>query len=523
MKLPDFKKPLSLLAVGLLAWSQPARADIELPAILGDNMVLQASPDTRLWGQGISGEKVTVMFQGRTYHTTVENNQWTIALPDLETGGPFSMEIRGFNRIQLNNILVGDVWLGSGQSNMRFSLSRALEADAAIAAADHPEIRLFTVAENAADVPLDDVQGEWVVCSPETVRNFSAVQYYFGREIAGTQDIPVGLVLSSVGGTRICSWISAPDLAANPESEYYFTYFDELLANYHPAYAEYLARLDADPTLSERAPRHPFERMPSGYFNAMIAPLTSFAVKGILWYQGETDSWWAEPYERMMRDLIWAWRRDWGQGELPFLIVQLASFDGKLRVDENYPYIREAQRLVARSEPNTALAVAIDVGEKDDIHPKDKEPVGHRLALAARHLAYGEDIEFSGPTLAGVRFDAGRAIVSFDHAESGLRSRSPELRGFELAGQDEAFHPARAEIAGNTVMLRSDAVEDARYVRYAWDGFPDCDLENGAGLPASPFRTDTVKRLNKEEWEAKYPEKLAESEAMQATLDVGAR
>lgn len=507
----------------LVSGALPARADVQLPAIIGDNMVLQVSPETKVWGKGISGEKVTVFFQGQTYHTTVVDNDWQVVLTDLVPGGPYTMEIRGYNRIQLENILVGDVWLGSGQSNMAFSLRRARDAQAEIAAAHYPEIRLFTVTESATDTPQDDVDGEWVVCTPEHARNFSAVLYHFGREIADTQEIPVGLVLSSVGGTRICSWLSAPDLAANPEAEYYFTYFEKLLADYYPSYADYLERLDADPNLTDRAPRHPFERMPSGYFNAMIAPLTSFAVKGFLWYQGETDSWWAEPYERMMRDLIWSWRREWGQGELPFLIVQLASFDGKLRVDENYPYIREAQRLVALSEPNTALAVTIDVGEEDDIHPRDKAPVGHRLALAARHLAYGEDVEFSGPRLASVRFESGSAFVTFSHVESGLRSRASELRGFELAGLDEVFYPASAEILNDMVKLKARGVSDPRYVRYAWGGFPACDLENGAGLPASPFRTDTVKRLTKEAWEAKHPEKLAESEAIQATLDVGTR
>ncbi len=515
-------KPLRLILLLGVAAGQLV-ADISLPAILGDNMVLQSGEHTRIWGQAISGERVTVQFQGQTYETVAVDNRWEVWLQGVAVGGPYHMELRGFNRLRVENILVGDVWLASGQSNMMFNLNRADNAEEAIAGADQPLLRLFVVSKDAADTPQDDVTGAWVECTPETVARFSAVQYFFGREIAATQGIPVGLVLSGVGGTRICSWIAPADLDANPDSPLYRDYFADLLADYYPAYATWLEAFDADPKVAGKPPRHPFERMPSGYYHAMIAPLQPLTLKGFLWYQGETDSWWAEPYERLFTDLIWSWRREWGQGELPFLFVQLASYNGKLRVDENYPYLRDAQRLVAEKVPGTAMAVAIDVGEEMDIHPRAKEPVGHRLALAARHLVYGEDVAYSGPWFESVRFGGGDAVVRFAHTEGGLRARSPELRGFEVAGQDLVFHPAQARIEGATVVLRADAVNDPRYVRYAWDGFPDCDLENGVGLPAVPFRTDDVKRLTKEEWEAKYPEKLAASEALEATLDVGGR
>ena len=463
---------IRLTSVALLSWlvcvANLASAAVKPHPLFGDNCVLQQATKVPVWGTADDGEKVTVKLQDQEVSATATDGKWRVDLNNLKSGGPFEMTIAGNETITVKNVLVGEVWIASGQSNMQWSVARSAESETTIAQAANARIHLLSVPREAADMPLDTVDVAWVECGPQSVPEFSAVAYHFGRALEAQLQVPVGLINTSYGGTPAEAWTSKEALEAVPELK-------KLLTN--------------SPAQNKAAQR------PTGLYNAMIHPLRPYAIRGAIWYQGESNAGRAYEYQTLFPTMIGCWRKDWGQGDFPFLFVQLAPFH-KI-VDQpgasEWAELREAQRLTAKNVPNTAMAVITDVGDENDIHPQKKGPVGERLALAARALAYGEKIEYSGPTVAGVEISGNRITLGFDHAASGLKtSDDGPLKGFAIAGKDNVFHNAVAEIQQDRVVVSSPEVAEPVAVRYGWADYPVVNLANKEGLLASPFRTDEL-------------------------------
>jgi len=466
---------------------------------------LQRDQPLRIWGRADSGETVTVRFAGQEVSTEAnETGNWQVFLNPMPAGGPHEMTIQGRNRIVLRDVLLGEVWVASGQSNMVWPVRRSNDSEAEISSADFPRLRLFKVKLRVSDEPLDDVEGAWQAATPQSVADFSAVGYFFGRELHQELGVPFGIIQTAWGGTPAQSWTSRERLEADPALEPLFDDWARVLAAYPAAKEKYEADLkqweDAaakaksaahDAPQRPRPPRGPgHQHSPSGLYNAMIAPLTPFAIRGAIWYQGENDASSSRGY--LYRDLFPAmiddWRRAWAQGPFPFLFVQLANYR---RVPEKseWPELREAQQMTLGLR-NTGMAVTIDVGESDDIHPKNKQDVGHRLALSARAVAYGREVVHSGPVFRQMTLEGEYARLWFDSVGGGLTARDGRLEGFVLAGADRQFHQAEARIEGDTIVVSSGKVKTPAAVRYAWDADPESSLFNRSGLPASPFRTD---------------------------------
>jgi sialate O-acetylesterase len=639
-----------LLSGGLIVFASfILKAEVRLPHLIGSNMVLQRNQEIRIWGWAERGEKVTVHFNG-----TVESKRagwdgkWLITLPAMEAGGPYTMKVRGRNIIELENILIGDVWVCSGQSNMEFRVEAFPWAAEESALADFPEIRLFTVPKNAQPSPAEEIAGgQWEQCNPETVMQFSAVAYFFGKYIHEELGVPVGLVNTNWGGTNIETWTSGESIGQVPE----FTERVSRLATYDMGEeidrrkAEMKEIIDryaadepgiqeghavwADPELDlngwgtmdlpglwegaglpgldgivwyrleielpaevarrgislslgpiddsdwtwvnghkvgETIQKYNVDRVyevPSEYlnegrnviavrvedtgggggfhgsseqmqavsadfmislaggwrfrvspaeldlntgavlepnsnptllFNGMIHPLLNFRIRGAIWYQGESNASRAYQYRELFPLMIEDWRKHWEYPDMPFMFVQLANFmkPPEKPGESSWAELREAQSM-ALSLPHTGMAVAIDIGEADDIHPINKQDVGRRLALAALHVAYGRDIAFSGPVYKDMIIAGEQAILSFEHVGSGLmaKNRYGYLTGFTIAGVDGIFHWARAHIQGDKVIVYCQSVKQPVAVRYGWADNPDdVNLYNAEGLPASPFRTD---------------------------------
>jgi Domain of unknown function (DUF303). len=474
-----------------------AQANITLPALISDRMVIQQSAPARLWGRADPGETVTVTLRGQKSSTTADAaGKWKLFLKPLDAGGPYELTVAGQNTLVVKDVLIGEVWIGSGQSNMGFTMARVKNSDQEIAAADFPRLRLFKVKLKVAAEPAEDVEGSWQFCSPEIVRNSSAVGYFFSREIHQQRHVPVGFIESAWGGTPAEAWTSRAAMEADPALKGVFEDWDRTLANYPAAHERYEKQLEAWQAAgkSGAAPRDPpgpgHQYTPGGLYNAMIAPLTGYAMRGVIWYQGENNARkdHAYIYRRLFQTLIEDWRRAWGEGQFPFLFVQLANFE--TGPQSEWPVLRESQ-VKALDLVNTGMAVIIDIGEAHDIHPTNKQDVGHRLALAARAIAYKENVEYSGPLYRQVSTEPGQLRVWFDHPGAGLAARGEgSLTGFTIAGPDRHFVPADARIDGDTVVVSSPDVKDPAAVRYAWAGDPVCNLINKDGLPASPFRSD---------------------------------
>lgn len=504
------KSPLRLFAVLAVAAGAALNlhAEVRLPAVFSDNMVLQQNAAVPVWGWADDGEVVTVEFRGQKVSATAQNGKWLVKLNHLKASAePGTLTVATKTKtLTLTNVLVGEVWVCSGQSNMEFQLSGADQVAPDIAAATNSLIRLLVVPRLQTNTPQSNFKGAWTACSPATAAKFSAVGYYFGRSLQAARNVPVGLINSSVGGTLAEQWMSHEALAANPR------YQTEILA---PAAAEQKAHLaelaeaaKKKPVAGKKAarpaarqPKQP--RQPSDLYNGMIAPLLPYAITGAIWYQGEANSKTVEQalqYRTLFPDLIRNWRKDWQQDGLTFLCVQLAPWDKfrkrtleeitKSPEESGWGVLREAQLNATKVLPKVGIAVITDIGEKDDIHPKKKAPVGARLALAAQALAYGEKNEFSGPIYRSLKTDGGKIILSFDHVGQGLEARDGALKGFAICGADQKFVWAKAEIAGDTVVVSSPDVAQPVAVRYGWAGFPVVNLWNKDGLPASPFRTD---------------------------------
>jgi sialate O-acetylesterase len=474
--------------LALLAFAATLHGAVKLPSLISDHMVLQQGVPARIWGAADPGEAVKVEFQGQTVETKAgANGKWEAWLRPLTVAGPLDLTVNGAT---IHDVLVGEVWLGSGQSNMEFVMANTNNHEEEIAAANFPLIHLFHVKKVVADQPADDVTGVWQVCSPETVRRFSAVEYFFGRHLHRALRVPMGLIESDWGGTPAQSWTSREALEADPALQFIRDAWQRVLENYPAAkqrYDEQVAatKPPARPPSAPQGPGHP--NTPAGLYNGMIAPLVPYAIRGVVWYQGEANASEAHAYRyrRLFADMIEDWRNRWGEGDFPFLFVQLANF----KSNQWWPVLRESQTETLRLR-NTGMALAIDIGESKDIHPKNKQEVGRRLAMAALHVAYGQAGEFSGPMFRQAVPEGGRMRVYFTHA-AGLQAKGAgEIAGFTIAGADGKFVPAEARVDGDTVVVSSAEVAEPAAVRYAWADDPVCNLVNQAGLPAVPFRSD---------------------------------
>ncbi len=477
-------------------------AEVKLPALVSDHMVIQQNVPVRIWGTASPQEEVTVTFRSqRLIDRADASGKWQVFLAPMAAGGPYDMKV---NQLTVKDVLVGEVWVGSGQSNMEFAVARGKNATEEIAHANYPQIRLFTVKRAVADAPVSDVQGFWAVCTPETVKNFSAVAYFFGREINQTQHLPVGLIHSSWGGTPAQAWTESSFLEDDAALQPYQTDWQKMLVDYPAQKTDYDAALTkweqanrtktegAKPPIRPAAPQGPGSpNTPAGLYNAMIAPLTPYAIRGVLWYQGEANGTVKESflYRRLFTSMIESWRQAWGQGEFPFYFVQLANF----RTNGWWALLRESQTR-ALDLRNTGMALAIDVGNPSDVHPTDKQTVAHRLALAARAQTYGEKLVYSGPMYRQMTTEGNAAKLWFDSVGTGLEAHGGTLTGFAVAGANQQFFPATAKIVGNNVVVSSPEVQEPVAVRYGWADNPAISLYNREGLPANPFRTDAWKQ-----------------------------
>ena len=498
---------------GTLLLAGVASAEVKPAALFSDHMVLQGGVPVPVWGTADPGEKVAITFAGKTTTATAgADGKWIVRLAKLKSGGPFEMTIAGKKAgdspIVVKDVLVGEVWLGSGQSNMEFPVSKAhaayagmLDEEKEIVAANYPQLRLFKVKDATSAVPLADVVGEWQVCAPQTVPDWSAVGYLFGRNLNQALHVPVGIVLSAFGASTAEAWVPREALAADPllkpmldQFDARYKYFtanpgatdanappEPLTINARPPQPGAAARLLRDPEHNQH--------QPTVLFNAMIHPIVPYAIRGAIWYQGESIVGGAnglQLYGHVMDTLVTQWRSLWGEGNFPFYVVQLP---GQQNVSNN-PIVREQQAKIL-SLPNTGMAVVLDTSEAKNVHPKNKEPLGDRLTKIALVNVYGQKIEYSGPVYASMKVEGSAIRVTFTHA-GGLMAKDGPLHWFQIAGADQKFVDADAKIDGNSVVVSSPSVAAPVAVRYAWDNYPNtANLFNGAGLQAAPFRTDS--------------------------------
>ena len=508
------KRMLGAAVVAVLACLVPSTvfAKVSLPNVIGDHMVLQRGRKIPNWGWASAGEKVTVELAGNKARARANaQGKWRVDLPKMKAGGPHTLTVSGTNRIARKNILIGEVWIGSGQSNMEFSLVHSNGGAAEVAAANYPNIRLFWVPKALSGIPKGDINAAWKPCTPESARMFSAVLYFFGKRLHKELDVPVGLIAPAWGGTRIEPWTPPPGFASVKRLAYlsegirkeqlaYLDRVEELVKQSEEGLegvkawlepARRAANADAllPPAPPARLPDHSLaiRGKPAGMYNAMIHPLVPFAVRGVIWYQGESNLNDGMLYCHKMRALIEGWRHAWDNDELSFYWAQLApySYYGDQR---RLPRIWEAQT-AAMSIPRTGMAVLTDIGNLRDIHPRNKKDVGERLALWALARDYGKDVVYSGPLFKSMKVEGKAIRISFDHVGSGLESRDGKpLTHFEIA-RDRHFVPARAVIDGETVVVSSDAIAKPAAVRFAWHEQAMPNLRNKEGLPAGPFRT----------------------------------
>ncbi len=460
----------------------PAIAEIRLPKVLGSHMVLQRNSPVKIWGWADAGEVVRVTGDWLETPASTQadaDGQWQVSLETTKAGGPHMITVTGENRITLDDVLFGEVWVASGQSNMEMPLvpvsgayTGIRDAEAEVAAANHPQIRLFQAGNFSSKDPLDDVEPgitmygippapcQWQPCSPETVPTFSSTAYFFARNLHEKLNVPIGIIDSSWGGTPAEAWTPAAGLK-------------EL------GYTEALEQ-------AETRPQQPDQKVPTRLYNGMIHPLRNLTIKGAVWYQGESNAGRADQYHQLFSTMIRQWRKAFGD-EFSFYYVQIAPYNYK---GVNAAYLREAQ-LETMALPKTGMAVTMDIGNLIDIHPKNKQEVGRRLALWALAKDYGTDVAYSGPVFRESLVDGSQMRLRFDHADGGLTtSDGKPPTHLEVAGDDKVFHPAVGTIDGEELIVSSDQVAAPQAVRYAFTSNATPNLMNKAGLPASSFRTD---------------------------------
>jgi sialate O-acetylesterase len=445
------------------------KSQLALASMFSDHMVLQRDMEIPIWGRAEPGAKVTVALGDESVETTSDDNgRWHAHLPSMAAGGPHEISITsGDHSVKLADVLIGDVWVASGQSNMEWPVSMSDNAEQEVAAANWPQIRFIDVPNVPSQEPRDAFETSgWQAVTPQTIGGFSAVAYFFARDLHQKLGVPIGLVGCNWGGTRMEAWTSREALLTSP------TFAPAVKADDAPP------ANDEEAKFRKEAPQH----RPAALFNGMTAAVIPYGIRGAIWYQGESNAGEHAKYAELSKLMIADWRKRWDQGDFPFLLVQLAAWAPG---GDAWPYLREAQADTLEA-PNVGMATAVDIGHPTDIHPRNKQEVGRRLALAARAVAYGEELVYSGPTYRELAVEGGKARVSFDNVGGGLRV---ELRGFEIAGADGKFVPAKAEIVDGEVVVSSDQVPEPTQVRYNWSPYTEGNLKNADGLPALPFRS----------------------------------
>lgn len=504
--------PRKLLKSLMLVWFfslcvvSAARAELILSKIFSDHAVLQRNQPIRIWGWASPGETVRVDFHGKNESAVAgKDGEWQIWLKPESAGGPYDLTVSGDKTqvsIKRQDILIGDVWIASGQSNMEFPLTGwanqpLKNGPAEIAKANEPQLRLLKQEKIMSDYPLPDISGQWVACTPETASGFSAIAYFFGKELLEHEHVPIGLIQTAWGGTPAQSWISPMGISeANLESVYRDAGQIALdVARAHAQQTLYAREDEEAKAASKPLPKHPGipsealgPFIPGVLFNAMIAPYTRYSIKGVIWYQGETDrdESRAPYYDRVFPALIRDWRRQWGEGDFPFLFVQISSFGANTG---DWGAVRDAQRKTL-SLRNTAMVVTLDVGSKKVIHPPDKQTVSARLAAAARSMVYGEHLKWQSPAFERATVEGSTVRIWLSHAE-GLTTKENRLTDFEVAGSDLVYSPAEARIEkyGNaeTIVVSSPDGVTPLYVRYGWAPYVSSYIYNDAGLPLGTF------------------------------------
>ena len=500
-----------------------ASAQVKLASLFSDHMVLQSGVSVPIWGTAEPAEKVTIRFNRQTRSATADaSGKWMLRLSKLKPGGPFQMTIAG-NKIGeapvvVKDVLVGEVWLGSGQSNMDFTVAKTTRhyfagvnnEEQEVAAANYPNVRMFMGAWKNSYEPQTEVDGTWLVVSPENVREMSAIGYLFARDMQKELKVPFGIITEAFGASTAEAWTSRDALAAETQLAPLLADFDAKVTAYKKSppdmtaalkrWEEAAAKAKAD---GKTAPRRPGsgnpvqdQHNPTVMYNGMIAPVIPYAIKGVLWYQGEAINGGATGYRLyplLQSTLIKDWRKRWGEGDFPFYVCQLAplkSWPNRPDTWYNNPDVREAQATVL-AIPNTGMAVTIDIGDPVNIHPKNKQDVADRLARIALAKTYGRKIEYSGPIYDSMTTEGNAIRIHFTHSGGGLVAKAGDLKTFTIAGKDGRFVPATARIDRDTLVVSSTEIPEPASVRYAWDNYPEgANLYNAEGLPAAPFRTD---------------------------------
>ena len=459
---------VALALVAALSCAAPARADVKLPKVFGDHMVLQQKTMAAVWGSADAGEDVTVSIAGVSATAKAgADGKWQVKLATPAAGGPHELVVKGKNEVKLTDVYFGEVWICSGQSNMQWTVDQSGNPAEEKKNATFPQIRMLTVNRVPAEKPVDDISGQWTVCSPESAGGLSAVGYFFARKLHQDLQVPIGMINTSWGGTICEAWTSKEALSADPD----FKPILDRSAQFRPGNPNQAAVL----------------------YNGMVHPLVPYGIRGAIWYQGESNVTRAEQYRKLFPAMIVDWRQRFGQGEFPFLFVQLAPF----KYNHNPVMLAEQWESQTKtlSLPNTGMAVTTDIGDVKDIHPKNKQEVGRRLALWALAKTYGKnDLVYSGPLYESQAIDGGKIRIKFKHVGGGLVARDgKDLTHFTIAGDDRKFVAAKAVIEGDSVVVSSDQVAAPKVVRFGWDQVAEPNLSNKEGLPASPFRTDEDK------------------------------
>lgn len=490
----------------ILSASLPTWGAVSMPSLLSDNMVLQQGVPVHIWGQAEEGEEVTVEILDQKQKTVGdEAGKWEIWLHPLESKKAVIMTVSGKNTIVIKNILIGEVWFACGQSNMEWSVRKSNNSEEEIANANYSEIRFFDAKKSFSDSVESDIDGEWVLCSPNTVAEITGAGYFFSRGIYNQIKTPVGLIDAAWGATRCESWTPAEAYKVDPRIQFwqkkwdnYQRDFPKHIANYKGKLAKWKVRVKeakasgAEIPKKPREPRRKTKNEPTAIYNGVVAPISHYSIRGVIWYQGENNAYENEayPYRYIFPTMIEAWREVWNQGDFPFIYAQLSI----LHKHPYWPVLRESQTAALKLK-NTAMVVTYDIGDSTDAHFKNKQVVGKRLELAARKLVYGEDIEASGPKFRQLTVEGNKLRIWFDYAKELKSSDGSELVGFEIAGEDGILYPAKAEIDGETLVLANDNVSTPAIARYAFKDVAIGNLVNGADLPAVPFRTDVGDHL----------------------------
>ncbi len=495
---PSIRRAIfGLLVSATIATS--AMADVRVPAIFGSNMVLQRDQANPVWGWAEPGEEVVVTIAGQTKKTKADDQgKWRVTLDPLTLGDAKTMVIEGKNRLEFTDVLIGEVWLCSGQSNMQWSVDQSNDADLEKMTANYPHIRLITVPRVGVQEPQDNFNGEWLQCTSDTVGSFSAVGYFFGRQLHQSLGVPIGLIDNAWGGSSCEAWVNRDLLEADEA----YAPLMERWSNEEAKFEE-LSAADSDDEkqakqLANLKSRMTGQHRPGNLYCGVLHPILGYGIRGAIWYQGESNASRAYQYRDLFPLMIQSWRDEWKQGDFPFYWVQLADFRDEVSEpgDSDWAELREAQTMTMDRLPNTGEAVIIDIGEGRDIHPRNKQDVAKRLARWALAKDYGLEIEHQSPRYKSVETEGNKMTLTFDHVGAqGLYTFDVKHPiGFTIAGEDQKFVDAQAKLVGkDKVVVWSDEVSEPVAVRYAWATNPVANVTARNGLPLTPFRTDDWK------------------------------